>query len=35
VKDVVEQSFSGNFSKAAIEVMGNDLLRGSGVSVRL
>jgi hypothetical protein len=35
VEKVVQDSFPGNFSKAATEVMGNDLLRGSGVSVRL
>lgn len=35
VSDVVQNSFAGNFSKAATEVIANDLLRGSGVSVRL
>jgi hypothetical protein len=35
VEKVVDDSFSRNFSKAAEEVVANDLLRGSGVSVKL
>jgi hypothetical protein len=35
VTRVVESNFAANFSKAASETIANDLLRGSGVSVRL
>jgi hypothetical protein len=35
IERVVAANFPENFSKAATEVMGNDLLRGSGVSVKL
>ena len=35
VREAVEKTFPGNFKRAAAEVMGNDLLCGSGLQIKL
>ncbi len=35
VRESVDKTFAANFNRAAAEVMGNDLLRGSGLRIKL
>ena len=35
VRETVEKTFPDNFRRAAAEVTGNDLLRGSGLQIKL